>query len=308
MATPIINIELVQDKYTNFIIYDGSDRTNVMETWIDISDIYGIQYTFTADSDILTEDVTFTIDSTQKAKCQGNEPFYSYDFSAYDCAETMTFIVNGVENEIEIDSNISSISDLISEINSQLTSTDVTVYANGQYVAIATVGTGSSVYITTVDGDLLTRLGFALHITYRGHDIPFGDPSLTQADIYYYVYVEDLGFTSEIPDARWETIAVTTYIPSMTPLTYTDEYIEYSYKLTEIFRALSFEYIAKNFKEFELVEQRCWTDLERYMYSILQFDAAYKAFLSAVDVGYDTVAIEMLEYLVNYRLANPITT
>lgn len=300
-----IDIEITQDKYTNFIVYDGSDRTNVQIDWIDVQDLTKIEVIFKSTSEHLNDNMNYVFDTSKKAIHRGNDPFTSYNFSGFDKAETLLFNVNGIDYTLIVNTNITTIAQLVSVLNAQMEGGNEVFNNVGQYVEIRTINTGSSQYIIIYDSVLGSRLGFRPGI-YRGNDINWGSPSLLQKDIYQYIYIEDLNFVGSIPDGQWDVQINVEYDEGGGVIVYTDPYTIFSYKITEIYRAKIFEYIAKNFKEFEKVEQRVWTTVERTMYSILQFDAAYKSFKAALEVGNLRSSNTILSYLIQYRQLNPI--
>jgi hypothetical protein len=301
----ITNIELIQDNYTDIIVYDGSDRTDVTYTWIALTDITGITVTFLSTSEHLDENKTYTFDDDQTGKHVGNVAFTGYNFSAYDAAETLTFTVNGIDNVISVDDNMTTAALLAAEIDLQLTSTDVTVSAVGNYIKIETNNTGSDEEIEITGGTMLDRIGWRVGI-YRGNDILWGDPALDQTDMRYIIYPEDMDFEGEFPEGYWN-ISVTTYYNDGTPNTYTQTYTEYTYKQTELYRAQVFEKIAKYPYEYSNIEQRAWTTEEQWMYKMIHFDAIYKSFLASLEVGNQTVASNVLDYLIDFQDLNAIT-
>lgn len=302
-----LDLELVQDKYTNFVLYDASDRTNVQYTWIPLADISSVELIFKSTSEHLTEDMVYVLDMSKKAIHYGNEPFTGYNFSGYDCSEELVYKVNGVEYTITMDTNVTNITDLVAKMNSaRPLPWGIYFHQDGYYIVMDTIATGSTAYFEIVGGALATRLGLRPGI-YRGNDLLWGSPLLLQKDFYQYIYAEDLKF-AQIPDGQWDVEINVMYNNghSIIDVLYQTSYTEFSYKLTEIYRAKMFEYIAKNFKDFEVIEQRAWTELEKTMYSILQYDAVYKAFKAAIDVGNSRTANTTLSYLINYRVLNPI--
>lgn len=302
-----IDIELVQDAYTNFIVYDGSDRTNTQIDWIDVSSVNKVEVVFKSTSEHLTDDMNYIIDSSQLARHIGNVEFFTHDFSGFEGSEQLLVNVNGNDYELMVNGNMTSITMLVNDLNSQLTDSVFFFIEDGNYVEMRTWEAGSEQVIIPVVSQLGTRLGFRPGV-YRGNDIVWGS-TLTQKDLFHYIYIADLGFVDNIPDGQWDIEVYVEYVSNIPPTisSYQSAYTEFTYKLTEIFRAKMFEYIAKNFKDFEMVEQRAWTTVEKTMYSTLQYDAAYKSFVAALDVGNTRACNTILSYLINYRILNPIS-
>lgn len=319
-----VDFELVQDKYTNFILYDGSIRSNLQVDWINIDEITKVELVFTDKSDELKENKNYIIDFTKKAIHNGNKTFTYYDFSGYDKEENMRVIINGVTYDILVDSYIMSIDEMVNVIQSFIPDEQANVYNDGDKISISTRYTGLDQVIQVVGGTLADRIGWRVGI-YRGNDWEWNSSLAEQKDMFFYIYPQDLGFSDTIPDTRWlveihveynGVIPITTeqhnfnledyWTKVPATLSYQTNYTEFSYKITEIYRAKIFEHISKNFKKFEKVEQRTWDTLEQTMYSILQFDAVYASFKAAMDAGLSDTSYELLNYLINYRNTNSI--
>lgn len=288
-------MELIQDRYTNLILYDSSERCDPRVDYIPLIDVTGVEITFKETSDNIEEDKHFIVDDTQKAKLKAIHDYEGYDFSAYIANKSASFIINNVDIEVEMVENLPDIGHLVSEMQQQL-GESVLVGNLENRLTIETIDTGADTFIHVVGGDLLDIIGLEIGV-HRGNSIPWGDVDITQGDLQFTFYPEDLGFSVDVPIGKLDVQVVTSY---GSYYTYVDDYEEYCYKQIEMWRALYLENIALNFNEFTKIEERVYTETEVSMESFIIFDSVLKAFLSAIEVGNSLVASKLLVYLENY--------
>jgi len=301
--TRTINLELIQDKDTNIIIYDGSNEGNTTIDWLPVDKITSIYFSFLGTSDNLTHTKTFIMDNSNKAITISNIDYSGNDFSTYLADKTTTFIINGEQREVHLLTNIPNISALVIELNNQLTGLAV-VTAFGNRLKIATITTGSTASIQILTGTLNGVIGLEEGI-YRGNDIYWNTANITRRDLLYVIYPEDMGFVDEFPISKWDITYTVSHTDITTPIINVS-YTEYTFKQIELYRALTLEHYAKTLPAFTEVEQRLLTDYEVHINSFIVFDSAYKAFKAAINVGNYLVVDKLLLYLSDYIKNNPL--
>lgn len=300
-----INFELVQDKYTNLILYDNSTRCDGASDWIDIDSLNQIDITFKSTSSIVETNHTFRFDNTKNAYVIAYDDFIPFNGSDYNNAQGITLEINGVEYAASCDENMSDKATMIAWLTTNITSPDVTFYDNGDKIyAVTTDGSGTDSNIKIIDGTLLDYLCWNKG-NIKGNDFVWNDASVEQPDLYFTLETDAIDLLDEISDGYLDVELYIEYTDGSTQ-TYTDSWTEFLYEITEIYRARIFEYIANNFVDFQTVEQRWQTDMEIFSQKSIYFDALYKAFLAAVTVGNKTLAYNLLLELVTYRELNVI--
>jgi len=304
-----INIELIQDKYTNFVLYDGSDRCDSTVEWVEPKDVTGISVIFTSESDALEIDRHVVIDDTQRAIVQGTVDFLGFDFSAYLAHRNIVIEQNGVVYEVVVTEDTASASDLASLLQAGL-GTSMVVTVEGDKINIRSTYS-PSVYgdrapdIEVLGGTLLEMIGIEVGV-YRSNFINWGSTLLTADDLRFTIYKEDLNFPEGIPIGKWVVQTIVSYNDGTTSVV-VDDYEEFTYKQIELYRASYLENIAKKFNDFDLIEQRMQTLDELSMKSFMTFDSVYKAMLSVIEVGNSLQVSKLLVYLQSYIKLNNIT-
>ena len=298
-----IDIGLIQNKDTDFIVYDETDRT-IIDNLIDLDKITSIQLQF--DSPSINNPKIYKFDDTKKAYVIPYSTFIPTDFSQYNASASLSLVVDGEQCSALITTNMTSVEDIVDELNNQLSDYNILFVDNGDVVKAISTTSGNNVYIQVLESSLLQYICWNIGI-YRGNDYDWGNIDLLQKDFNFIISAKDFGYSTEIPETYWEvqyTIFYTGTVDRLT--TYINNFIEFSYKQTEIYYAKIFEYIARNFREFQTIEQRYQTDMEILMQKNIYFSSIYKAFLASIEIGDVENANELLNYIISFKLLNPI--
>jgi len=295
-----IKMELIQDKYTNFILYDGTERCKPGD-YIALADIEHIDIVFKDTSSDLETNHLFRLNSDQKGIVLEYGAFESVDCTCYECVKTLSLEVDGVSQVFECNTNITTVGEMVNMLNAQNTTLDMIFILGPIGIRGVTTNAGEEHYIKVIGGDLLKYLKWNIGI-YKGNDINWG-ATLAQKELYFYYNIEDLGFSKEIPEGYFDVQIITEYNHGEI---YVQDYTEFTYKQTEIYRAMIFEYIANRFEELIKVEQRYQTEFELFMQKSVYFDSMFKAFLASIEVGNEYRSYELLKYLIDYKTLNPI--
>lgn len=301
-----INIELIQDKYTNFILYDGSDRCDYTEEWVEPVDVTGITMVLTDESDALELSRTIIVDSTQNAKAQCMLDFNGFDFSCYLCHKDIMVSIAGEDAyTVTVTENMDTATELASFLDTEIDGVTVTAVNDRLLFVSDLTPSGESgldsPQINVLGGSLLELIGLQVGV-YNGNTIEWGDSNITQEDLRFTISPIDLGFIEEMPIGKWVVETIVTHSGG----THIDTYTEFSYKQLELYRAKFLEDIAKKFNDFDLIEQRMQTKMELDMKAFMTFDVVYKAMISAINVGNSLQVSKNLLYLHNHIKLNPI--
>ena len=203
-----IKMELIQDKYTNFILYDGTERCKP-GTWIDVTDIEQIDIVFKNTSDNLETNHLFRLSDNRKGYVLPYDAFVPLNCTCYECVKTLSLEVDGDTQVFECDTNITSANDMVTMLNAACT-LDMMFIETAGTIAASTTNAGEEHYIKVLGGDLLEYLKWNIGI-YKGNDINWG-ATLTQKDLYFYYNVEDLGFTDEIPEGYFAVESIDAFL------------------------------------------------------------------------------------------------
>jgi hypothetical protein len=312
-----LDIQLIQDTDTNFIVYDGTDRTLCPNAGIiPVNDLTGVTIKFTDESDFLTETKTFIFDSTKKGIHRGTVdvslghdwypvPNHQYLLLSYQNGETFTipfqYVTTTTIQEIVDYINVTVLAN-IPELNGK-----VEAVVNGNYVDLQTVGTGGIEFFTIVGGNVLDVFGWTTG-TYRGNGINWGAMT-SQEEFIYWIYANDFGMGwEEIPEGNWYVEITSDYT---TPIVDVDQpfvqtYQEFTFKQSENYWARLYETIANDPNSYLDFEYRKMTNPEKFIFYTAEYDARMKALKAAISVGNVDAARDLVLYCQNARTLNPI--
>jgi len=305
-----IDLNFIQEndesKYP-LILQDSSDR-NDPDDVIDYDTITSIQIDFIAsETESLSENKTFTINSDSKGKNTG-----TVDVSG----SYVPFVFNleisylgGTIYTLSGSMPTFAASEVVTLINGILTSAGLNSYieaaTDGTYVWLQTVGTGSGEYFTIHGGTALTTLGWTTG-TFRGNGINFS--TVTQEDFKFYIYPEDFGEGwSAIPEQYWKVEFTTIHTDTVLITSpYESELLFFTTKQSEIYLANRFRYIANNFNELQRFQDGFLTPYEIFVQKTDQYKIRIEALYQAIIDENTTIAAQMRDYLVNFKLLNQI--
>lgn len=297
-----LNIQLIQDKYTNFMFYVKNEcDTNS----IDLSTINNFELAFKATNTFIPNNIIYRFDNTKKAYVIAYDDFEAFNYSEYESTGTLNLKINDKEVSISINENITTKEQMIDLLNSKLSIYNVVVISEGEKVIMYTNDIGYDAYIKIIDGTILKHIKWNEGV-YRGNDILWNSNLLTYDNFIFTINADEFYLFMEIPETFWEIDYTISYNEANINYTYPNSFIEFTYKQTEIYRAKIFEYISRNMNEFLEVEQRLQTDMELFLQKSIYFDAVYKSFLASIEIGDLTKSNSILEKLKEYKLLNPI--
>lgn len=298
-----IDIELTQNRYTDFIVYDGTQRC-MTDDYITLKDISEVTLTFTGPNVINNK--IYKFDSTMQGKLTAYAEFEPVNCSGYLEQKSLSLIVDGTAVTGIFEGNYTNTTEMIAALDTQFASLNINFVNNGHHINANTTTTGEDVYIQVVGGDLLDYVNWNIGI-YRGNNFSWGDPTVLQKDFSFVISAEDFGYDNGlIPETYWNIQYNIAYDIGFGTNLYIDNITEFTYKQTEIYRAKTLEYISRNFTEFLIVEQRWQTDMEILMQKSIYFDSVYKSFLASIEIGNINRSYELLNILIDYKLLNEI--
>lgn len=302
-----INFGLVQDKYTNLLLYDESTRCDGSPDWINIKDLTQLDLTLLSTSSIFETNHTYRFDNTKNAYIIPYGDFIPFDGTEYNNVRDINFTCNGYNYEVSCNQNMHNATAMVTYLNTNVTLTDMIFYNEAEKIFAKTLnGNGTDDYIQITDGTLLDNLCFNKGLI-KGNDFNWQDPSVIQSEVVFTIEPQAIDLLDEIPEGYVDCSLYIKYEPIVGPSGFvTNTWCEFLYKQSEIYRAKIFEYIANNYTEFQLVEQRWQTDFEIFMQKSIYYDALFKSFLASLEVGNKTRGYFLLTELVNYQTLNII--
>ena len=299
-----IDIGLIQDKYTNFITYDKSLKCDG-DDWILTEEINSLTIILKEESE--KNNKIYKFDNTNRSYVIGHSVFESYDFSTYLGTRTLSINVNGIDVSVELKVNIPDATVLVDTLNALIApiTTEIVLTNNGGIIEAHTTTTGYTSYIQVNECSMLEVINWNKGI-YKGNDFEWNTTGILQKDFNFQIDYDDMGYENEIPESCWNVQVIIEYTRNTTDYVYTSEYVEFTYKQSEIYRAKMFEYIANNYTSLIEVEQRLQTDFEIFMQKSVYYDSLFKAFLASIEIGNKTKGLELLDYIIEYKQLNPI--
>lgn len=303
MATTI-DIGLIQNKYTDFIVYDETQRC-LDNDYISLDEISSIILTFNGPE--VVNNKIYRFDSTMQGKITPYDEFEKVTCSGYLEQKSLILNVDGTTVIGTFEEDYNDADKMKIALDAAFATLDISFTSVGGYIYANTTNIGTESYISVLGGELLDYLNWNIGI-YRGNDFSWDDNTISQKDFVFTLSVEDFGYVdeNEIPETYWNIQYDITYNAGLGITTYTDDMTEFSYKQTEIYRAEMFEFISRNFTEFLTVDQRWQTDMELFMQKSIYFDSLYKSFLASIDIGNIERSYELLTKIIDYKSLNEL--
>jgi len=292
---------LIQNRYTDWIVYDATNRCDGNTRPL-IEDLIEIRITFSGPE--LNHNKTYIFDDSKKAKITAYGTFDGLDCTQYLNTKNLSLEVNKVQHNAEFKNIYPDTDAMVDALNVEFSSLEILFINNGDYISAETTTTGSNVYIKVIEGSLLDSIKWNIGV-HRGNNFLWNTPNVLQKDLNFMISREDFGYeTLEVPESYWNIHGKIVFSTEENNIL--DDFTEFSYKQTEIYRAKIFEYLANNFTEFNKIEQRWQTDMELFMQRNIYFDALYKSFLASIEIGNTDRAYELLNIIIDYKSLNPI--
>lgn len=308
MAT--IDLELVQNYNTDFLLYDGTNRTLCPGDALPIADITRVTVVFKSTSDFLTEDKTFIIDNGMQAIHEGTADLSAgYQWAIPTLSQTLILSYNGAQHILTLNSNCADLVAIVTYFNDVLFN-NVTDFANRieafivpttNYLGIRTVNSGYIENFSIDGGTALTTLGWTTG-TYHGSGLNF--TTITQAEFIYPIKYTDfnMGWT-EMPEGNW-VMEITTESSTNDPIVQNFE--EFTFKQSEKYWAKMYETLARSPQNYLEFEYRIMDNYEKFILLTADYDSRIKAIKASLGVGDVPTARNILLYCQNVRNLNPI--
>ena len=329
-----ITLELIQDKATNFVMYDNSQRGYYPNLYIRLNDIYRIQVKFKSTSEFLSEDKIFILDYSQKAIHEGQHTIDLTRTAAWTVLHPETLILQVLGSNVltlVLDTAQTTNAGVVTYLNTIVfenttvlygthtkLSELIEVYLVGDRLCIRTIDAGATEYIKLLGGTAMITFGWLQGI-YWGNTLPLGTTSsdgifTLQSQMQYTIHIDDFGEVwSEIPAGYWyvewtvywkqyENHGGTMMYVIQQPIVFS--YTECTYKQFELYEARLYEWESRQHFKYREVQQGYASDEEIWIRKMLTFSGVLRALRQTIEIDSISRYQKLRDYLNSFIGAN----